>query len=271
MILTLEGYPTDVIERGQEYLVPTIEGLPVVVPSHVDEGNEGPTSRHYHVDKRFYDTLIPIDKVDPWWYETVAVPQVGREGGQLNVPTILDDGRAWEYQKHKACHPRTMSGEVFGSLVWLYMKLGETPARDGRCPHHQTELSYVPHEGCMVCPAHGLRFHPDGSPKYKAPFWLRLGERVPISLDPEFRDWKGHNFILEDDRGETISSMWLNAPKKEREGDTLRVHVHAWEKSQGAPCTLRGNLDTPAVGIPVNITINGLPSYSPGCAAMRSY
>ncbi len=236
MILTLEGEPTQVIEPGLRYLVPTIEGLPVVVPAHVDEANEGPTSRHYHVDRRFKTVMLRSTKCDPDWFSRVAAPQLHGFPEEINVPTLKDDGREWEYAEHMAVKMRDMSGEVFGSMVWLYMKLGTAPARDGMCPHHGTELSYD--DGCMVCPAHGMRFNPDGSPRFKAPYWIGAGEeRTPVSLSPSFNRWGGDILTLEDDKGEVIASMFMHMPKYEV-GCTLMVNIKAWEKSQGAPCTL---------------------------------
>ena len=45
-VTTLDETPALSVVEGQEYLVPCVWGIPIICPSHVDQGTEGPTSCH---------------------------------------------------------------------------------------------------------------------------------------------------------------------------------------------------------------------------------
>jgi hypothetical protein len=169
MIKSFDGKPVQFIEQGEFYLVPTVRGLPVIIPSHIDEGTEGPTTRHWHVDRRWGPTCREID----FWSDETR-EQFGMVGDdELSAAIIKDEGQPIEYQMKRATETLVWpSGGVFASLVWLYHHFGHLPATDGHCVHHRTQLTE--RVGELICPAHGLRYKLDGSPRFQGPFFLKI-------------------------------------------------------------------------------------------------
>lgn len=258
-VLNLDGSEANVIEPGKSYLVPTLHGIPVVWPSHVDEGTSGRTSRHYHADYRFQRADTKAEDLDLDWLKTTPLYKSDPEGiasaTSLNVPTVFDDGREPHYQEQLCTHSASpMSGEIFSSLCWLYLNLGDIASPDGKCVHHATDLHYHEKSDCLRCPAHGLRYKVSGEPFYRAPFWLRVGgggrdeppesrggQRVPLTLGKlVFEHPVGGTLYLEDDEGTIIDSVWCNyyrVPGTENE-----IEIKAWPKGPSAtkfkPCMM---------------------------------
>jgi nitrite reductase/ring-hydroxylating ferredoxin subunit len=183
MIKTLEGKPTDCVLAGYDYLVPAVRGIPVVVPSHVDEGNDGKTSRHWHVDTRWGNSSKPKHY---WNNETIEKFQVHDD---LWTLILRDDGQSIEYERFTAEKSFIWpTGSAWSSLVWLYYHLGDLPANNGYCVHHHTRLDKWEDE--LVCPSHGMRFKADGSPRFQGPFFVQLTygdavSKVPVTFDHE--------------------------------------------------------------------------------------
>jgi len=63
MIYDLDYNEITHVQSGEEYMVPCVRGLPVVLPSHVDTGDAGSTGRHWHADNRF-PTAIAREEFD---------------------------------------------------------------------------------------------------------------------------------------------------------------------------------------------------------------
>lgn len=223
-----------IVEPGQDYLVPHIAGVPVTLPPHVDEGTEGPTGQHYHVDHRFGVGKVPIDEVDEncvW---------ENRLGGPVVKTRILSSEQEPELKPKRSLSIWHPSGETFTSLLYLYMRLGTESSKDGYCVHHRTKLGK--RHGCLVCPNHGMEFKADGSPRYQAPFWLSIdGVRVLATLRPDFTGLEGNLrdkvLRLEDSNQEVIA--WDTAKSLSigdvylRKGDTLHLTIKAWTDN---PC-----------------------------------
>lgn len=173
MILDLDDNPVDTIIKGEEYKVPCVNGLPVVLPSHVDEGTDGKTARHWHVDRRWGDTMRPLELFCRRTEQHVG----GRQSLQhnLDVAIVKDQGEPIEYNILRAqCTNVIATGQLFSSLAYLYLKHGTETSKDGFCVHHRTQLQFDTHHSCMTCPAHGLRYNRDSTPFYKAPFFVKL-------------------------------------------------------------------------------------------------
>lgn len=168
-VIQLDGIQVSSIVEGQDYLVPCVFGIPVVCPSHIDEGTEGPTKRHWHTDDRFGD----IGRNFEYWSTSTRKELRMYVGDAIKTDIIRDDGQPITMEQKTS--QKTVirpSGGAFTSQVWLYHNLGHQNAKDGHCVHHSTPL--VRQDGCSVCPAHGLQYNSDGTPRYKAPFFISL-------------------------------------------------------------------------------------------------
>lgn len=163
----LDGsYPSSIIE-GADYLVPCVFGIPVICPSHVDDGAEGPTGRHWHTDDRFGTVRREFE----FWHPDTQTEMKMLDGDYLRSDILGDSGQLVVMERKTAAKSVMYpSGSVFSSLVWLYHTLGKENAKDNHCAHHRTPL--VEQDGCLTCPAHGLKYKHDGSPRYNAPFFL---------------------------------------------------------------------------------------------------
>lgn len=233
MIKNLDGNEAVEIIPGQKYLVPTIGGYNVVLPSHIDEGTDGPTSRHYHVDTRFDMPSIvgrEADLIDPRTQQRAHIED------RSTVPTLLDDGRPIVYRKRKAAHSYSLKGSVFTSHCWLYYHLGELVAQDGHCVHHRTPLLREQNNPCLTCPAHGMKYNLDGTPYYKAPFFIEIAgnkgqlsiPKCTIEIDKPFSDITLITLI--DSLGQKISSMFLDTPAPSAGvGDLLKLNLDIWQ------------------------------------------
>lgn len=166
-ITNLDGAPVLSVTEDEDYLVPCVFGIPVICPSHVDDGAQGPTSRHWHTDDRFGTVRREFE----FWHPKTRAEMGILFGGYLKSDILRDDGQQVVMERKMAkksvMYP---SGGNFTSVIWLYHNLGQENAKDGHCAHHRTPL--VEQDGCLTCPAHGLKYKPDGSARYKAPFFL---------------------------------------------------------------------------------------------------
>lgn len=224
----------EIVEPGQDYLVPHIAGVPVCLPPHIDEGTQGPTGKHYHVDHRFGTGKVPIEMVEE---ECVKANHLG--GPVVKTRILASEGEP-EWKPRRAVSVWWPSGEIFTSSLYLYLNHGARESKNGRCTHHGTKLSK--RHGCLVCPAHGLEFKEDGSPRYRAPFWLVIdGVRVLATMRPEFTGLEGNLrdkvLRLEDSNREVIS--WETAKNLSigdvymNKEDTLHLTINAWTDN---PC-----------------------------------
>ena len=170
MITTLDGKPAQHIVQGAEYFVPTVHGIPIVLPSHIDEGNDGPSGRHWHTDNRWG----PVGRGLGVWSEETCQHFRMTYGDLIKSSILKDEGQQIVYEKRTATDTVIWpSGGVFSSMVWLYYQYGDIPAKDGHCAHHHTQLQEHS-DGELQCPAHGLRYNRDGSPRFKGPFFIRI-------------------------------------------------------------------------------------------------
>ncbi len=252
-ITHLDGTPALSVTEGQEYLVPCVFGIPVVMPSHVDEGNEGPTGRHWHTDDRFGSVAREYE----YWSEGTLVEIKAYEGDSIRSD-ILRDGDQPVVLEQMTAHKTDIrpSGGVFTSIAWLYHTLGDQHSKDGRCVHHATPL--VKQEGCLVCPAHALKYKDDGSPRYQGPFFIRLDYtdwdkvsrriRMPLCFGPESMEFKVNGYFdhhplltLEDSTGEVITQNtdWDADPVKSGTGpngsSSVTLTLGAWPSSGTCP------------------------------------
>lgn len=166
-VTDLLGNPVDSVTEGEKYLVPCVFGIPVICPSHVDEGTSGPTARHWHTDDRFGYT----GRSGEFWHESTWDYFNTVAGDTIRSDTLKDEGQPIVMEEKTATkNVITPSGGVWSSLVWLYLNVGHLSSVDKHCVHHRTPL--VKQDGCLTCPAHGLKFKLDGSPRYKSPFYV---------------------------------------------------------------------------------------------------
>jgi len=145
---------------GQEYLVPCINGIPVVGEPHVDNDHFNITEDHYHCDSRFHDA-----------------PGVSL-CAMRNVPTI-ERGSLEIYDPHarlklesRVCirdTPLPFTEGRFGlALMSLYADYGFTVAKCGVCPHKGMPIQNG------RCSGHRLEWLPDGTIKYKPPYVISI-------------------------------------------------------------------------------------------------
>lgn len=249
----LDGTPTLSVTEGEEYLVPCVFGIPVIMPSHVDEGDDGPTGRHWHTDDRFG----PVDRDYEYWSGSTLVKMNVRKGDAVRSDILRDDKQPVILEQKTARKTDIRpTGGVFTSVAWLYHTLGDQHSKDGRCVHHATPL--VKQEGCLVCPAHALKYKDDGSPRYQGPFFIRLEYRawddttqhirLPLCLGPESMVFKVDGcfdeyplLTLEDSTGEVIiqHTNWDAEPVKNAKGpngsSTITMTVGAWPSKGHCP------------------------------------
>lgn len=178
--------------------VPTIEGVPVLLPGHIDKEYCLSSSGilHYHRDTRYTESWQL-----PW------VSLVGKV----------------EIQKH-----RRVSDDYLNrpSLAMFYIAVAlehpEWTVRCGKCPHHG-----LPVNKNGICAGHGLQFWPDG--KLKLPDRVELvGVRAEPSkiakkmsfLALEDGEIKGFKVMLGE---ETLATHDSEEYVTIRSGDTLNI------------------------------------------------
>lgn len=121
------------------HLVPTVHGVAVIPPAHVDR--EDPCiGLHLHIDRRFH--RLP-------------------DGAVLKVPPGTEPTMEWMEQ----IHPNP--GPFRHREVWaleIYHQSCRLSA-DGRCPHQGLSVAVgrLLADGSRLCPGHGLRWAADGS------------------------------------------------------------------------------------------------------------
>lgn len=228
------------------------------MPSHVDEGDDGPTGRHWHTDDRFGSVARNYE----YWSDGTIVRMGVYKGDTIRSDILKDDKQPVVLEQMMA-HKTDIkpSGGVFSSVAWLYHTLGDQPSKDGRCVHHATTL--VKQEGCLVCPAHALKYKDDGSPRYQSPFFMQIDYtdwdempqsiRQPLCVKPESMEFKvigyfdRHPLItLEDSTGEMITQYtdWDN-PVKSGTGpngsSSITLTIGAWPSRGLCPSLVRSD------------------------------
>ena len=243
MVKNLDGQPVQHVVKGETYLVPTVLNVAVVLPSHIDRGEGAETSKHWHTDSRWGSLDVPYALVDERTRDEFYMTSADSLGHDI----MRDDGQEVVYQKRIAQENIIWpSGGVWSSVVWLYYNLGDVPAKDGHCAHHHTQLQEC-EQGGLICPAHGLRYKEDGSPRFKGPFYLRLqSARVGYSVRQEVRldepmilkirrdsKWeKDVSVLLEDSNGELVYAASFQ-PYVGR--DYIKIIVDAWNSRGFCP------------------------------------
>lgn len=257
-VTNLDGTPALSVTDGQDYLVPCVFGIPVIMPSHVDEGDDGPTGRHWHTDDRFGH----VGRDDKYWSAETRKRMYVHEGDSIRSD-ILKDGEQPVVLERKTARKTDIrpSGGVFSSVAWLYYMLGDQHSKDGHCVHHATTL--VKQEGCLVCPAHALKYKDDGSPRYQSPFFIQIDytdwDEMPQSIRralcvrPESMEFKVSGYFdqyplitLEDSTGEMIAqdTDWDNPVKSGRGpngSSTITLRIGAWPSKGNCPSLVKSD------------------------------
>lgn len=250
-VTNLDGIVAKSIIWGQDYLVPCVYGIPVICPSHTDEGNEGATMHHWHTDDRFGD----VGRGFKYWAPKDTADLKMELGDDLRSSIIRDSGESVKMERKTATKSQIWaSGGVFSSVCWLYEHYGHLKANNNHCVHHHTPL--VEQNNCLECPAHSLKYNFDGSPRYRAPFYISTSY---IDFNNNINRIKaplctGHNGIkftisgnfdpfpllrLEDSNGETImedrSKVCLTSSAKPGQFHDLTVSISAWPRDGSCP------------------------------------
>lgn len=258
-VTNLDGTPALSVTEGQEYLVPCVFGIPVIMPSHIDEGTDVPTGRHWHTDDRFGSVARDYE-----YWSADTRNKMGLIEDDSIRSDILKDGDQPVVLEQKTARKTDIrpTGAAFTSIAWLYHTLGDQHSKDGRCVHHATPL--VKQEGCLVCPAHALKYKEDGSPRYQGPFFIRLDYtgwdymtrhiRLPLCLDPESMVFKVNGYFdshplltLEDSTGEVITqnTNWDADPVKSGSGpngsSSVTLTIGAWPSSGTCPSLVKSD------------------------------
>lgn len=141
-------------------LVPCIDGTAVLLPPHVDEEGKwcilNGGEQHYHVDTR---------------YEQVNKPE-----------NVAARGRKVQFLEKERVQDALFVD--FGAFMVAWCSEHPNAKLDcGTCPHQKVPVMEV--EGGFRCPAHGLKFDPDGS--LVVPTHARLGGvTVPATFPMTF-------------------------------------------------------------------------------------
>lgn len=134
------------IEPGETFLVPHVDGVPVLWPPHRDP-HTGQPDPHFHGDPRFGGiAMARYESMEVEWKPATATR--GDFGfGKTSVQTIAP--AIERIPRHRNC----LKGGAY-------------------CPHGGFNMRQVrPDEnGLLVCPLHGMRFRPNGN---GAPFSRR--------------------------------------------------------------------------------------------------
>lgn len=179
-------------------LVPTIDGVPVLLPPH-EHPEFGDPGLHYHVDYRFTDLEIRQNRVI---HSTAE-------------PALVDLPQVREVYTVTTANPKLLT----------FLAGRHTHANCGRCPHKGFPIM----DG--VCPGHGLVFNTDGSTvrEYgfsvlgKVQYWRPGMSSVPFTWEREVL--VDHVYLRAGDRtiGEVKMSCTMPIPVKP--GDILLISV----------------------------------------------
>lgn len=138
---------------GQEYLVPCINGIPVVGEPHVDNDHFNITEDHYHCDSRFHDER----NVSLCAIRNRSATVLSLDGPKLEPRVCIRDT------------PLPFTEGRFGlALMSLYADYGFTVATCGLCPHKGMPIQNG------RCSGHRLEWLPDGTIKYKPPYVISI-------------------------------------------------------------------------------------------------
>ena len=137
-------------------LVPTIQGIPVLLPAH-DHPSFGSPGLHYHIDYRFLE--------DPPLQARVLWPKDGEEPVMVELPMLRE------------CYDiQVQAVKVLRHLTAIY--IGEQ-AKCGKCPHKGMPVMNG------VCVGHGLCFNAEGFVEHN----LEIGfdwERQPYVMYKDY-------------------------------------------------------------------------------------
>lgn len=142
---------------GQIYMVPVLNGQPVIGDPHVDEDHFNYTSRHYHMDSRF------MCLTDNNGHVADGAILEHRRSGSLGLPKL----------EPRMCISTEVtpwpSTQLFAlSTMSLYADYGHCTVKNGVCPHKGMPIQNG------VCTGHRLKWCPDGTSQHKPPYTLRI-------------------------------------------------------------------------------------------------
>lgn len=135
---------------GETYLVPCINGRPVIGDPHIDDDHFNHTENHYHCDSRFFDDSTLGGPANCAVYANQGPPKLEPRVCVRTTPSHFED-------------------EVLAMCrMALYADYGFTESKCGRCAHRGMPIING------VCSGHRLEWLPDGTIKYKPPYTLQI-------------------------------------------------------------------------------------------------
>lgn len=205
---------------GRYYLVPCVNGIPVIGDPHEDHDHFNYTRRHYHCDSRFHNREVDAANCAVGadaWSATEPIPQYPDMQVRL---CIRDTPAPWQ------------EGSMGMVLASLYADFGFTKSACGRCPHKGMPIING------VCSGHRLKWNKDGTIAHKPPYTLRIlgslgshnslviNERVDAELlvIPITEKFSGHCAVeMKDSEGNRISEIVRFGFMHLRPGDELKI------------------------------------------------
>jgi hypothetical protein len=152
---------------GQTYLVPCVNGTPIVGDPHTDDDHFNRTPEHWHIDSRFDSQSCGGSP------QTCGIPTAGltREPRVRLEPRVCvrESPRPWTEADHKSIGFMTIA---------LTLHYANATAKCGRCPHKGMPIQNG------ICTGHRLQWNDDGSAKVKGPFTIRIqGTENVVALE----------------------------------------------------------------------------------------
>lgn len=141
----------DHVVVGERYLVPCVDGIPVVGDPHVDAEHFNNTPLHYHCDSRFHDQRYDVELC------ATLVSEMFPQHPVLEPRVCLRDTPVkWE------------RGTGGTTLMSLYLKYGFTQSKCGVCPHKLMPINNG------ICSGHRLEWSKGGTIRHRPPYTFSL-------------------------------------------------------------------------------------------------
>jgi hypothetical protein len=142
---------------GQTYLVPTVNGNPIIGDPHSDNDHLNRTpEEHYHPDTRF----------------------AGKANDAIRNRPLIRRGELQAYDETPpvtlepfVCIRETPDADIknfAGATMSLYLDYGHSKSVCGKCPHKGMPIQNG------ICTGHRLQWLPDGTAKHKPPYTLTI-------------------------------------------------------------------------------------------------
>jgi len=141
---------------GETYLVPSIDGDPVVGTPHVDHDHFQCTPNHWHLDGRF----VPLSRA------RTAIAARGQVPVHAPHVCLFPEPSPWPQGNHGDDYLRRNA--VGMVTMALYLGHNARKAVCGVCPHKGMPI----HNG--VCSGHRLKWLPDGTIAHKPPYTIQI-------------------------------------------------------------------------------------------------